>query len=331
ITDKLTTRFQNNIEKLQNRFDSAVEKARFYFYNPDVLLSRILSTITGLDIKIEFKVLKWLKEHDFVDAQSDDSDDEGFKTFSSKSKKKNSVVGPQGVAVAEILSTIMLVWDALERAGEDFATIIARSITLDKSLLYSNHFSEWYESIFHSFIKFTETDFYQILSYAEALFGMNFFLAFFNKSIERKVNYYRIDIGSILTFFFGVGNPNSAFSDFMSLVTEGKIPLSSGGGLSVGAILDGSYWGYYANSVVNYAVGIYGGINIDFKFKIPDLPNPPNKGGAFALVPNFSYEVNPDVVAGVVGVTAELAAGGTLIYIVFRVLESLAAAGFVFV
>ncbi len=72
ITDKLTTRFQNNIEKLQNRFDSAVEKARFYFYNPDVLLSRILSTITGLDIKIEFKVLKWLKEHDFVDAQSDD-------------------------------------------------------------------------------------------------------------------------------------------------------------------------------------------------------------------------------------------------------------------
>ncbi|MDE5984816.1 MAG: RHS repeat-associated core domain-containing protein, partial [Eubacterium sp.] len=63
ITDKLTTRFQENLQKLQNRFDTAVEKARFYFYNPDVLLSRILSTITGLDIKIEFKVLKWLKEH----------------------------------------------------------------------------------------------------------------------------------------------------------------------------------------------------------------------------------------------------------------------------
>lgn len=183
---------------------------------------------------------------------------------------------PQGVAVAEIISTILICYDAFLRAGKNFAYIVATEIINNKNVLYqpgenekerASNAKKWYDDLFDNFIEFTETFFYKLTS----IIAPELFLNFFKESAKEQIEYYSMTISNVITITFGLGDGESFFSTLADAV-NGRIQTLASGNLSTGVIIKDTSVGTYLQSVVDNLNGFFGCISLDIEFEIIHFP-----------------------------------------------------------
>ena len=264
-------KFSEGIDRLKARFIDFGEKIKFYFNNPDVFINDTLSKRSGRRVNIDFNPISRIKNFFDPTMHMD------FPML--RKEEKGSAVTQLGSEVAEIMSTILLSWDAFLKGGKNFACLIALEILRNKSILYQSgenekerraNFLNWYNDSFNKFTELTKTTFYALVN----RLSPEFFIDFFEEVSKSKDNTASITLAGFITITFGLGDGTDYFSAILDAL-NGEYEVLNTGNSSSGIVIRNKTFGAFLQVIFDSMNGTYfGSIKINVEIDWNNMPPP---------------------------------------------------------